>query len=186
MKIGYARVSTEEQNEARQIEYFNSMGVEKVFLDKMTGSTAARPQLKAMLEYAREGDTIYISEISRLARSVRDLLDIVEALKQKGVRLVSKKESVDTETETGRFLLTIWGAMAELERETIRSRQREGIEIAKRENKYKGRKPIEVDEAAFRAECSKWREGKQTAQDTFKKLGLTKNVFYNFVKKYGV
>ena len=186
MDIGYARCSTEEQNEARQIEYFESVGVEKIFLDKMTGSTAERPQLKAMLEYAREGDTVYISEISRLARSVRDLLDIVETLTQKGVRLISKKESVDTESDTGRFMLTVFGAMAELERNTIKARQAEGIAVAKRENKYKGRKPIAVDEVVFRAECAKWRAGKQTATETLSKLGLKRNTFYNLVKKYEV
>lgn len=186
MKIGYARCSTEEQNEARQIDYFNTVGVEKVYLDKMTGSTAERPQLKAMLDYAREGDTVYISEISRLARSVRDLLDIVDTLTKKGVHLVSKKESIDTDSDMGRFMITVFGAMAELERKTIKARQAEGIAIAKRENKYKGRKPIEVDEVVFRAECAKWRAGKQTATETLSKLGLKRNTFYNLVKKYSV
>ena len=131
MKVGYARVSTVEQNEARQYEMFKNEGIEKVFLDKMSGKDTNRPQLKEMLAFLREGDCLVVESISRLARSVRDLLSITDELNTKGITLVSKKENLDTSSPQGRFTLTIFGAIAELEREQILQRQREGIEIAK-------------------------------------------------------
>ena len=138
MKIGYVRVSTVEQNEARQMVTMEKYGVEKVFQEKVSAKDTNRPQLKAMLEFAREGDTIYVHDFSRLARSTKDLLDIVETLKRKGIALVSNKESVDTNTPTGMLMLTMIAAIYQFERENLLERQREGIAIAKREGKYKG------------------------------------------------
>lgn len=185
-KVGYGRVSTEAQNEARQIAYFEKIGVDEIFLDKITGSTAKREGLQEMKKYLRKGDEVYITEISRLARSTRDFLDLVEFFTNKGVRLVSEKESIDTETPQGKFMLTVFSAIAELERETIKQRQLEGIAVAKAEKKYKGRKPIEVDMPKFRKECAKWRAGQQTAVETFEKMGLTKTTFYKLVKEYNL
>lgn len=186
--IGYARVSTDEQNEARQLESFAdySEKITKVFTDKMSGKDANRPQLKAMLDYVREGDVVVVSDFSRLARSTTDMLQIVKELTDKGVALISIKEKVDTDTPQGRFILTIFAALAELERETILQRQREGISIAKKQGKYKGRKPLSFNEEQFRAECQKWRNGEQTATDTMKKLGIKRNRFYELVKKLEV
>ena len=186
--IGYARVSTDEQNEARQLESFTdySEKITKIFTDKMSGKDANRPQLKAMLDYVREGDVVVVSDFSRLARSTTDMLQIVKELTDKGVALVSIKEKVDTDTPQGRFMLTIFAALAELERETILQRQREGISIAKKQGKYKGRKPLSFNEEQFRAECQKWRNGEQTATDTMKKLGIKRNRFYELVKKLEV
>ena len=186
--IGYARVSTDEQNEARQLESFTdySEKITKIFTDKMSGKDANRPQLKAMLDYVREGDVVVVSDFSRLARSTTDMLQIVKELTDKGVALVSIKEKVDTDTPQGRFMLTIFAALAELERETILQRQREGISIAKKQGKYKGRKPLSFNEEQFRAECQKWRNGEQTATDTMKKLGIKRNRFYELVKKIEV
>ena len=132
--IGYARVSTDEQNEARQLESFAdySEKITKIFIDKMSGKDTNRPQLKAMLDYVREGDVVVVSDFSRLARSTTDMLQIVQELTDKGVALISIKEKVDTDTPQGRFMLTIFAALAELERETILQRQREGISIAKK------------------------------------------------------
>ena len=186
--IGYARVSTDEQNEARQLESFTdySEKITKIFTDKMSGKDANRPQLKAMLDYVREGDVVVVSDFSRLARSTTDMLQIVKELTDKGVALVSIKEKVDTDTPQGRFMLTIFAALAELERETILQRQREGISIAKTQGKYKGRKPLSFNEEQFRAECQKWRNGEQTATDTMKKLDIKRNRFYVLVKKLEV
>lgn len=186
--IGYARVSTDEQNEARQLESFAdySEKITKIFTDKMSGKAANRPQLKAMLDYVREGDVVVVSDFSRLARSTTDMLQIVKELTDKGVALISIKENVDTDTPQGRFMLTIFAALAELERETILQRQREGISIAKKQGKYKGRKPLSFNEEQFRAECQKWRNGEQTATDTMKKLGIKRNRFYELVKKLEV
>lgn len=186
--IGYARVSTEEQNESRQIVAFEGFSekIKKVFIDKMSGKNTNRPELQAMLNYVREGDIVVVSDFSRLARSTRDMLQIVQELTDKGVGLISLKECVDTETPQGRFMLTIFAALAELERETILQRQREGIAIAKQQGKYKGRKPLPFNEDKFRAECKKWRNGEQTAVATMKKLDIKRNRFYQLVKKLGL
>ncbi len=183
--IGYARVSTEEQNEARQLESFRlfSEPISKTFIDKCSGKNMNRPQLKAMLEYVREGDVVVVSDFSRLARSTKDMLQIVQDLSDKGVGLISMKEHLDTDTPQGKFMLTVFAALAELERATILQRQREGIEIAKAEGKYKGRKPLPLDEAQFRAECSRWRAGKQTAAETMRILNMKSNRFYRIVKR---
>ena len=184
--IGYARVSTIEQKEARQLESFASYAekIRKVFIDKVSGKDTNRPQLKALLEYVREGDVVVVSDFSRLARSTRDMLQIVQELTEKGVGLISLKENVDTDTPQGRFMLTVFAALAELERETILQRQREGIAIAKQQHKYKGRKPLPFDEDKLKAECKKWRNGEQTAVVTMNKLGIKRNRFYQIVKKY--
>ena len=145
-----------------------------------------RPQLKAMLDYVREGDVVVVSDFSRLARSTKDMLQIVQDLTDKGVGLISMKENLDTETPQGKFMLTVFAALAELERATILQRQREGIEIAKSEGKYKGRKPVPVDEDQFRAECAKWRSGEQTARETMQKLNIKPNRFYRIVKRLGI
>lgn len=144
--IGYARVSTMEQNETRQLHSFEGYTekIKKVFIDKLSGKNTDRPQLQAMLSYVREGDVVVISDFSRLARSTRDMLQIVQELTDKKVGLISLKENVDTDTPQGRFMLTVFAALAELERETILQRQREGIAIAKQQGKYKGRKPISL------------------------------------------
>lgn len=186
--IGYARVSTEEQNEARQLQSFDSYSekIKKVFIDKLSGKDTNRPQLRAMLDYVREGDVVVVSDFSRLARSTKDMLQIVQELTDKGVGLISLKENVDTNTPQGRFMLTVFAALAELERETILQRQREGIAIAKQQGKYKGRKPIPFNEEKFITECRKWRSGEQTAVETMKKLDIKRNRFYQIVKKLGI
>ena len=113
MKIGYVRVSTLEQHEERQkVELTEKAHVEKIFLDKLSGKDTDRPQLQAMLEFAREGDTVYVSEFSRLARSTKDLLDIVQQLKEKQVQVISLKESFDTSTPAGELAMTMFAAIA--------------------------------------------------------------------------
>ena len=140
MKLAYIRVSTVEQNEARQLEAMRSYGIEKYFTEKVSAKDTNRPKLKELLEFAREGDTIHIHDFSRLARSTKDLLEIVELLNAKGVHLISNKENIDTSTPTGKLMLTMIGAIAEFERQNMLDRQREGIAIAKKNGKYKGGK----------------------------------------------
>ena len=121
MKLYYCRVSTTEQREDRQIKQAELLGIEKenIFIDKQSGKDTKRKELQRMIEFSRKGDTIYVESISRLARNTRDLLEIVEILKNKEVEFVSQKENIDTTTPQGRFMLTIFGAMAEIEREYI-------------------------------------------------------------------
>ena len=144
MKVAYVRVSTEEQNEARQIEALKKHSIEKWFTEKVSGKSIDRPQLQAMLDYVREGDTVYIHDFSRLARSTKDLLEIVERLQSKEVYLVSNKENLDTGTPTGKLMLTMIAAINEFERQNLLDRQREGIAIAKRNGVYKGRKKVTI------------------------------------------
>ena len=144
MNIAYIRVSSVEQNEQRQVEAMQKFSIEKWFIEKVSAKDTNRPKLQEMLEFCREGDTVHIHDFSRLARSTKDLLDIVELLGKKGVTLVSNKENIDTSTPTGKLMLTMIGAINEFERMNLLERQKEGIAIAKREGKYKGGKCKEI------------------------------------------
>lgn len=184
MKVGYARVSTAGQNTTCQDVVMEQLGVEKVFIDKMNGKNNDRPQLKEMLSFVREGDTLVIESFSRLARSTKDLLEIVGELEKKNVKFISQKENIDTSTPTGKFMLTVFAALAQLERETMLARQREGIELAKAEGKYKGRKPVEVDEEKFSRLYNDWQNGKTTPKIMMNELGLKSATFWRRVKEY--
>ena len=156
MRVAYVRVSTVEQNEARQTEALEKHNIEKWFIEKVSGKDMNRPELQNLLDFVREGDTVYVHDFSRLARSTKDLLEIVERLNKKGVHLVSNKENVDSSTPTGKLMLTMIGAIAEFERQNLLDRQQEGIAIAKREGKYKGRKPVEVNTDAFKVQYNRY------------------------------
>lgn len=182
MKVGYIRVSTTEQNTARQEELMKNQNVEKIFLEKISGKNTDRPQLKAMLDYVREGDCIITESYSRLARSTADLLNIVNELNSKGVSFISLKENVDTTTPQGRLIFTIFAGLAQFERETILQRQAEGIAIAKTEGKYKGRKPIEKPDC-WDSVIADWKAGKTTAVEAMRKVGMTAPTFYRKVKE---
>lgn len=186
MLIGYVRVSTQEQNEQRQYIALKEKNVDKMFADKASGKNTERKALKEMLSFVREGDTVITESISRIARSTRDLLSIIDLLTQKGVEFISLKENIDTTTAQGRFMLTVFAAMAELERENILQRQKEGIAIAKEQGKYKGKQPIKVDEKAFRSVCLRWRNNEITATQAMKELNLKPNTFYRRVKEFHV
>jgi DNA invertase Pin-like site-specific DNA recombinase len=181
-KIGYIRVSTIDQNIDRQEFALSALGIKKVFTEKVSGKMSNRPELKKMLEYAREGDTLYIESISRLARSTRDLLSIVQTLQDKKVELVSLKESIDTTSPQGRFMLTVFGALSELERENIIERQREGIEAARMKGKKFGRPKIETPKDWDKV-VSSWRSGNITAVDAMKKLKMNRGTFYRRIKE---
>jgi DNA invertase Pin-like site-specific DNA recombinase len=176
MKIGYIRVSTLEQNTIRQELIMESLNVTELFIDKMSGKSTDRPELKKMLNFVRKGDTVIVESISRFARNTRDLLELIEILNHKEVAFVSEKEKIDTTTPTGRFMLTIFGAVAELEREYILQRQREGIEAAKKSGKYKGRKRIET--AELNSTLDKVKSKQITATRAMKMLNISKSTFY--------
>lgn len=181
MKIGYIRVSTAEQNTIRQEVLLKELGVDELFIDKASGKNTDRPELKRMLTYVRQGDTVIVESISRFARNTRDLLDLIEQLTAKQVEFISKKEAIDTTTPTGRFMLTIFGAVAELEREYILQRQSEGIAIAKEQGKYKGRKPIVHPD--FDKVVSKWKSGNMTAVEAMRRLNMKTSTFYRKVRE---
>lgn len=181
LKIGYIRVSTAEQNTIRQEVLLKELGVDEVFIDKASGKNTDRPELKRMIAYVRHSDTIIVESISRFARNTRDLLDLIDQLTAKNVEFISKKESIDTTTPTGKFMLTIFGAVAELEREYILQRQREGIDIAKEQGKYKGRKPI--DHPDFERVVSKWQSGDISAAEAMRRLNMKSSTFYRKVRQ---
>lgn len=188
MKVFYARVSTEAQNEARQIEMARENGINEkyIFIDKQSGKNTNRAEFQRMMNFLREDDILICESISRISRNVADFLRIIEELNNKGVKFISLKENIDTSSPQGKFILTVFGALAELEREQILQRQKEGIAIAKAEGKYKGKPKMKIDESAFRKECEKWRAGEQTATETMKKLNLKPNTFYRRVKEAGI
>ena len=182
MEIGYIRTSTTEQNEARQEVLMKELGVEQIFIDKMTGKTLDRPELQKMLSFVREGDTVVVEAISRFARNTKDLLFLVEELTKKKVNFVSKKEAIDTNTPAGKFMLTVFAAISELEVSYLQQRQAEGIAIAKSKGVYKGRKPITHPD--FEKVVKIWRNGEITAVEAMKRLGMKSSTFYNKVKAY--
>ncbi len=180
MNIAYVRVSTIEQNEERQIKALEIYNIDKWFIEKVSGKDIKRPELINMLDFAREADNIYIHDLSRLARSTSDLLNIVETLNKKKINLISNKECIDTSTATGKLMLTMIGAINEFERQNLKERQAEGIEIAKAKGKYKGRKKIEYP-SNWEEVYSKWIKRDITARKAMEELKLKPNTFYNFV-----
>ena len=157
MRVAYVRVSSIDQNETRQIEALEKYNIEKWYIEKVSGKDTNRPKLKEMLDFVREGDTVYTHDFSRLARSTKDLLFIVESFDAKNVHLVSNKENLDTSTPTGRLMLTIIAAINEFERMNLLERQREGIIIAKREGKFKGGQRKKIDEVVFNQAYKKYK-----------------------------
>ena len=173
MNIAYVRVSTVEQNEARQVEGLKKHNIDKWFTEKISAKDVNRPQLQAMLEFVREGDTVFIHDFSRIARSTKDLLAIVETLNAKDVHLVSNKENIDTSTPTGKLMLTMIGAINEFERSILLERQREGIAIAKREHRYQGRKRIQPPEG-FGLLYEKYQAHKITKAEIARQLNISR------------
>jgi DNA invertase Pin-like site-specific DNA recombinase len=183
MNIAYVRVSTVEQNESRQLEGLKKYNIDKWFTEKVSAKDTNRPELVAMIEYAREGDTIFIHSLDRLARNTKDLLEIVEGLTKKKINLVSNKENIDTSTPTGKLMLTMIGAIAEFERANLLERQREGIAIAKAEGKFKGRKKIDYP-SNWEEVYPKWKNRELTGANAMELLKLKRNTFYNLIKEY--
>ena len=171
-KAAYVRVSTAEQNEARQREALAVRGIDKWFIEKASGKNTDRQEFQKMLDWVREGDTIYIHDLSRIARSTKDLLDLLDVLREKGVALVSGKESIDTSTATGKLLVTMVAAINEFERANLLERQKEGIAIAKREGKYKGRKAVTVPDLPRHYERYQRREVSKAA--LARELGISR------------
>ncbi len=183
MRVAYERVSTAGQSTLRQDMTMQEQKIEKVFTEKISGKDRNRPELQKMLEFVREGDTVVIESISRLARSTRDFLNILDELERKHVGLVSLKEQIDTSTPTGRFLVSIFAALAQLEREQILTRQKEGIAAQKAAGTYTGGRPrIKIDQRLLNMVMIKWKSGGITAVQAMKELSVTKATFYRLVK----
>lgn len=150
----------------------------------MSGKNTDRPQLKEMLSFVRSDDTVVVESISRFARNTKDLLELMEILVKKKVEFISRHENINTATPSGKFMLTIFGAVAELEREYILQRQAEGIAVAKKNGVYKGRKPIV--RSNFNAVVEIWRKGDITAREAMRRLDMKPSTFYRKVKEAGL
>lgn len=181
----YIRVSSKDQNTIRQEVKAkeHSIPLECVFIEKVSGrNTTNRPVLTNLMAILKNGDKLIVDSISRFARNTKDLLDLVEQLNNKGVTFISLKESIDTTTSTGMFMLTVFGAVAQLEREYTKERQAEGIAIAKERGKYKGRKPIEYPKQ-WDKYYNMMKQGNISGVDAMKILGLKKTTFYKLVSQ---
>ena len=181
--VGYVRVSTVDQNEQRQITGLEKHNIDKWYIEKVSAKDTNRPQLQGMLDYVRDGDTVYIHDFSRLARSTKDLLEIVEYLNNKGVRLISNKENLDSSTPTGKLMLTMIGAIYEFERANMLERQREGIAIAKENGAYKGRKAIEIDDKRFNEEYNRYMSREINKTELAKRLGVSRPTLDKMIRE---
>ena len=182
MKVGYVRISTKDQNTARQDELMKKLEVEKVYTDRMSGKNTDRPELHKMMDFVREGDTVIVESFSRFARNIRDLLDLTDTLKFKGVKFISKKESIDTSKPAGEFMLAVFGALAELERKNILERQAEGIAIAKAEGRMNGRPRKAVD--TFESVYLDAKAGKISASEGARQLQISRTTWYRKAREY--
>jgi DNA invertase Pin-like site-specific DNA recombinase len=189
--VGYIRVSTAEQNTDRQLD---GIALDRIFTDKMTGSIKDRPQLQAMLDYVRYGDTVVVHSLDRLARSLEDLISIINQLNQKGVSFKSIKDNLTFDgvnnSPMDKFFLHILGAVSELERALIRERQKEGIEKAKKKGVYKGRKSVLTTDIitqieSLLAERNSSVENYKTMSNTdiAKQVGISKSSLYRYLGK---
>lgn len=181
LKIGYIRVSTIDQNEARQLE---GLQLDKVFIDKCSAGTLDRPGLDQVREFAREGDQVYIHSLDRLGRNVDQVKKIIDFFLEKKVVVVFVRENITVDQNTtglSAFILTMLSAFAEFERAIIRERQAEGIRIAKSRGKYKGRKPVITPEMAdqinFMVNCG------QKITDICRHYNISRNTFYRYANK---
>ena len=180
--IAYVRVSTAEQNETRQNEALKKYDIDKWVIEKASGKDTNRPRLQEMLEYIREDDTVYVEEFSRLGRSTADLLNTVQQIEDVGAKFVSLKENFDTKTPTGKLQMTMMAAIAEFERSMILERQREGIAIAKREGKYKGRKAVSVPNIG--TYYDKYMRRKGTKVSIAHELGISRTTLDKLFREY--
>ena len=156
MLIGYARVSTEDQNLNAQLDTLKGAGVERIFSDKISGAQRNRPEMDRLLDQLRNGDVVVVTKYDRLARSLRDLLDIVQAIKDRGAGFRSLAEDIDTTTPAGRLVFHVFASIAQFERERISERTREGLDAARRRGRVGGRPP--ALSSAQRAEVRRMRD----------------------------
>ena len=179
--FGYARVSTESQVLDRQLDMLNSHGVDHIYCEKMTGTKRHRPELEKMLDRLTAGDTVVIESLSRLGRSTKDLIELMELFNEKQVNLVSLKENIDTTTAAGKLLFTLISAIAQFERDCLAERTKEGLAAARARGRTGGRPPVDSDtlEKAKRLYDSK----EYTVAEIEELTGVKRATFYRYLKK---
>ena len=159
-----------------------SLGVERMFVEVASGAGKPRPVMEQMIDFVREGDIVVVESISRFARNAKDLLEYLSRLEKKGVAFVSQKETLDTSTPAGRFMLNIFGAVSQLEHEYLLARQKEGIALAVKEGKYRGRRPLKIDAMHWDSVFQQWRAGHLTAVKAASRLNISLSTFYRRLK----
>ncbi len=188
MKIGYARVSTRDQNLASQVDILQQAGCEKIFQDVACGAKAERPGLDALLESVRPEDSIVIYKLDRLGRNLHHLVELVNQLMEQNIGLISLNDSVDTSTPQGRLNFNLFAALAEFEREIIRERTQIGLSSARLRGRRGGRPkglPKQAQQVACAAETL-YQEGKLTVDEIARQLGICKSTLYSYLRHRGV
>ena len=182
MLIGYARVSTHEQNLTLQTDALKQAGCRKIFEDRVSGAGSERTGLNAALEYAREGDALLVWRLDRLGRSLKDLIEIIAGLEKRGAGFRSLQESIDTTTSGGRLIFHVFGALAEFERNLIRERTRAGLEAARARGR-KGGRPRKLDEKKLQLAYRLYDEKKYTIKEICHILGVAKPTLYAYLQR---
>jgi len=177
MLIGYARVSTQDQNPEMQLDALDRAGCGKIFTEKASGAQRDRPQLKAALEYMRPGDTLVVWKLDRLARSLKQLIETIEGLEERKIGLHSLTESIDTTTSGGRLVFHIFASLAEFERSIIRDRTRSGLDAARRRGRTGGRPPA-LSEQDVQAAKALLRDPEITVEEVAERLNVAPSTLY--------
>lgn len=180
MLIGYARVSTDDQNLNLQTDALQQAGCAKIYTDRMSGAKAARPGLNLALEVARTGDVLVVWRLDRLGRSLKDLIEIMSTLDERGIGLSSLFESITTTNSSGRLIFHLFGALAEFERNLIRERTTAGL-VAARSRGHKGGRPKALDPAKRQLAVKLYTEGQHTILEICRLMGISKPTLYNYI-----
>lgn len=178
--FGYARVSTEQQNLDRQLDALQNYGVDIIYNEKMTGTKKDRPELNKLLDRMTAGDTVVIESLSRLGRSTKDLIELMELFQSKDVVLVSLKESIDTNTPAGKLLFTLMSAIAQFERDIIAERTNEGLQAAKARGRLGGRPRANPD--AVKKAIKLYNTNQYTLKEIEELTGIKKDTLYRYLK----
>ncbi len=181
-KIGYVRVSSQDQNQERQMKQLNEIGMDIIYQEKASGATMNREQLQKMLNELHTGDTIYVTDLTRITRSTQDLFLLIDQIRSKNTNLISLKDTwldLSEDNPYSQFLITVMAGVNQLERDLIRMRQREGIEIAKREGKFKGKiKKYHKDHAGINYAIKLYREGNMTVKQICQITNISRSTLY--------
>jgi DNA invertase Pin-like site-specific DNA recombinase len=181
MKIGYIRVSKQEQNEALQRDALKEAGCEKYFSDKMTGSTWQRNGLEELLAFMRSGDTVIVWKLDRLGRSLKDLIETLNLLNNRGINFISLTESIDTTTPGGKLIFHLMGALAEFERDLIRERTNAGLAAARARGRVGGR-PRRASDGKVALARHLYQDPGYSVAEICSMLGISRSTFFRYVK----
>jgi DNA invertase Pin-like site-specific DNA recombinase len=181
MLIGYARVSTDDQNLDLQKDALTTAGCNRILEDRLSGAKAERPGLKAALDYARQGDVLVVWRLDRLSRSLKDLIEMVILFEAKGIGLKSLQESIDTSSSSGKLIFHIFGALAEFERNLIRERTHAGLQAARARGRKGGRpRSLDFDKRALAVRL--YDERGHTVDQICKMMGISKPTLYKYIE----